>query len=122
MKKSILLLAVLTLVFSLVACGGDSTDNADQGRLDDDDDSVPPVDDDDDDTGDDDTGDDDTGDDDTGDDDTGDDDTGDDDTVEIGTNVGDKMADFTVTLSDGSSFNLYEHEGTVILFDTAGMY
>jgi len=46
----------------------------------------------------------------------------DDDTVEIGTNVGDKMADFTVTLSDGSSFNLYEHEGTVILFDTAGMY
>jgi hypothetical protein len=25
------------------------------------------------------------------------------------------MADFTVTLSDGSSFNLYEHEGTVIL-------
>ncbi|HPQ70921.1 MAG TPA: hypothetical protein PKW95_17480 [bacterium] len=97
MKKLILLLAVLTLVFTLVACGGDSDDDATEGRIDDDDDdNVPPVDDDDDDdtgdddtidddTGDDDTTDDDTGDDDTIDDDTGDDDTGDDDTGDDGT-------------------------------------
>jgi len=90
MKKLIMLLAVLTLVFALVACGGGSDDGATEGRMDDDDDdNVPPVDDDDDndtdddatddDNDDDDSGDDDTGDDDTGDDDTSDDDTGDDD-------------------------------------------
>ncbi|HPM78092.1 MAG TPA: fibronectin type III domain-containing protein, partial [bacterium] len=71
----LLLLAVMTLLFSLPVCDDDDDDNDDDSMPTDDDSS-------DDDAGDDDTLDDDTTDDDTGDDDTLDDDTLDDDTVD----------------------------------------